>query len=68
MIDARWAADIVARMHMARIRQLDLAKEAGFSAPYLSTVLSQYRGDEGTQKTVEEALERLEKKRLLGEE
>jgi hypothetical protein len=53
---------------MARIRQLDLAKEAGFSAPYLSTVLSQYRGDEGTQKTVEEALERLEKKRLLGEE
>lgn len=67
MVTPAWAASIVSRIHLLKIRQSDLAAEAGLSAPYLSTVLSQYKGDAGTRQKVEEALDRLEKKKLLGE-
>lgn len=58
-----WTADVVGRMHQAKIKGSELAKEAGLSATYLSTVLNGHKGDDSTKALVVGALERLEKAR-----
>lgn len=64
-----WTADVVGRMHRARIKNSTLAEECGYTAAYLSTVLNggkQFESEEAKQKTKDrifaalEALEALE--------
>ncbi|WP_278287972.1 hypothetical protein [Christensenella minuta] len=38
MIQA-WTADVVARMHMAKIQKKQLAREAGYTPEYLGMIL-----------------------------
>lgn len=58
-----WTADVVGRMHSARITGLQLADECGYSNSYLSAVLHGKKGDEKTKQTILDGLERLEQKR-----
>lgn len=57
-----WTAEVVGRMHTAGITGLELAKEAGVSSSYLSTVLHKKKGNEQTRQRVICALERLEQR------
>lgn len=56
-----WTAEVVGRMHAAKITGLMLAKEAGVSNSYLSGVLNKKRtGGTQTRRKIISALERLE--------
>ena len=56
-----WIADVVGRMHVARITQKRLAAESGYTAPYLSVVLhGKKANNELTHARISEALLRLE--------
>lgn len=57
-----WTAEVVGRMHVARITQRALAKECGYSEAYVSEVLNSRRdkGSEQTKMNIYAALERLE--------
>lgn len=55
-----WTAEIVGRMHTARITRRQLAAKCGYSAAYLSTVLNGKKGVEKTRITIFEALAALE--------
>lgn len=55
-----WTAEVVARMHVGRITGQMLAKECGYSAAYVSTVLNSKRGTEKTRQNIMDALTRLE--------
>lgn len=55
-----WTAEVVGRMHKARIKGLQLAARAGISNAYLSTVLNGHKGTEGTKAKILSALESLE--------
>lgn len=57
-----WTAEVVARMHTARITGQQLADECGYNATYLSTVLHGHKGNDQTKQRIFEALERLEAK------
>lgn len=59
MIQA-WAAEAVARMHIARIKQKQLAKEAGYTPEYVSMVLCGKRNTKKARKNILSALVRLE--------
>lgn len=43
LLNEDWTAEVVGRMHRCRISNLQLAEECGYSAAYLSTVLSGIR-------------------------
>lgn len=58
-----WTAEVVARMHTARITGQELADECGYNATYLSTVLHGHKGNDQTKQRIFEGLERLEKKK-----
>lgn len=59
-----WTAEVVGRMHAARVTGLELAKEAGVSNSYLSAVLhKKKKGGEQTRQRIISALERLEQQR-----
>lgn len=60
-----WTAEVVGRMHTARITGQMLATECGYSAAYLSTVLHGKKGTEQTKNNIFEALECLEKNALV---
>lgn len=55
-----WTADVVGRMHVARITGQMLAKECGYSVSYISMVLNSKKGTEETKARILDALERLE--------
>lgn len=57
-----WTAEVVGRMHTARITGQMLARESGYSAAYVSTVLHGKRGTEQTKVRIFDALSRLEKR------
>lgn len=59
-MEKNWIADVVGRMHVAKITGQQLAKACGYSASYLSSVLSGVKGCEETQKRICAALEKLE--------
>ncbi len=61
-----WIAEAVGRMHVARITGQMLAKESGYSAAYISTVLNGKRGTEKTKRNILDALDRLEHQRNSG--
>ena len=63
MSDA-WTAEVVGRMHVARITGQMLAKECGYCSTYVSSVLNGNRGTARTKQKILEALGRLEKRRL----
>lgn len=49
-----WTAEVVGRMHKLRITNVQLAKECGYSAAYLSTVLNgrkEFESEESKSKT-----------------
>ena len=56
-------AEIVGRMHVARITGQQLAKESGYNASYVSEVLNGKRGTEKTIQNILDALSRLEMQR-----
>lgn len=62
-MEKSWTADVVGRMHEARITGLQLAEECGYTNSYVSAVLHGKKGDEKTKQTILDGLERLEKKR-----
>lgn len=57
-----WIADVVGRMHVAKITGQMLAKECGYCAAYVSEVLNGKRGTEETKVKILNALSRLEAK------
>ena len=58
-----WTAEVVGRMHTARITGLVLAEEAGISNAYLSHVLHKTRiCTDDTRQRILDALERLEQR------
>jgi len=69
VLNEDWTADVVGRMHRCRISNALLAKESGYSAAYLSTVLNGNKdlsadGKEQTKDKIFKALERLESRVL----
>lgn len=65
MLDS-WIADVVGRMRIAGISNRQLAKEWGVSYTYVSSVLHGKKGNAKTRDNVMAALERLEKKQIVG--
>lgn len=55
-----WTADVVGRMHRAKITGLQLAERAGITNAYLSTVLNGHKGTDETKQRIIVALESLE--------
>lgn len=54
-----WTADVVARMHLARITTKQLAEEAKYTPEYVSMVLNGHREAESAKATILAALDRL---------
>lgn len=54
-----WTADVVARMHMAKITMKRLAAECGYTPEYVSMVLNGHRDTEIAKTTILAALDRL---------
>ena len=54
-----WTADVVARMHMAKITIKRLAAECGYTPEYVSMVLNGHRDTESAKATILAALDRL---------
>lgn len=59
-----WTADVVSRMHMAKITTTQLAKEAGYTLQYTSMVLNGHRDTESARTTILAALGKLEAERM----
>lgn len=64
-----WAANVIGKMHRLGIKQKDLAKRCGYSAPYLCTVLcgkkkfkSEY-AKKHTARHIEKTLDEMEAER-----
>lgn len=57
-----WTAEVAGRMHMAGVTGRELAKEAGITNSYLSSVLHKKKGNEQTRQRIICALERLEQR------
>lgn len=55
-----WTAEVVGRMHAARITGQLLAEKCGYSAAYLSTVLNGRKGNDHTKQNILDALTALE--------
>lgn len=54
-----WTADVVARMHMAKITMKRLAAECEYTPEYVSMVLNGHRDTENAKATILAALDRL---------
>lgn len=54
-----WTADVVARMHMAKITIKRLAAECGYTPEYVSMVLNGHRDTEAAKATILSALDKL---------
>ncbi len=65
-----WIADVVVRMHEARITSRMLAKESGYSYEYISEILHGKRGSDKREKTrqnIVAALSRLEESGVVAD-
>lgn len=58
-MNPEWTAKAVGTMHTARISGVELAKEMGVTAEYLSMLLNGHRTPKGAEEKVMSALERL---------
>ena len=63
-----WTAEVVGRMHVARITGQMLAAEAGYNSSYVSEVMNGKRGTEKTIQNILDALSRLEGKQAARKE
>lgn len=54
-----WTAEVVARLHLAKITKKQLAEEAGYTPEYISMVLNGHRDTENAKATILAALDRL---------
>ena len=61
-MDLDWTAEVAGRMHAAGVTGLELAREAGVTNSYLSTVLHRKKGNDQTRQRIIGALERLEQR------
>lgn len=59
---AKWTADLLGEMHLARITAKQLAAEVGWNPKYLSVVLNGHKEPKGAEQKLNEALERLKSK------
>lgn len=57
-----WIADVVGRMHIAKITGQALAKESGYCSAYISEILNKRKCTEETKQKILDALCRLEAK------
>ena len=62
-MEGDWTAEVVGRMHAARITGQQLAAKCGYTAAYLSTVLNGKKGVAVTRETIFTALSELEKQK-----
>jgi DNA transposition AAA+ family ATPase len=54
-----WTSKFVAKLHKNRVTQLELAKEAGVNASYVSLILSGNRTPCDGERKLEDALQRI---------
>lgn len=54
-----WTAELVARMHLAKVTKKQLAEEAGYTPEYVSMVLNGHRDTENAKSTLLAAADRL---------
>lgn len=54
-----WTAELVARMHLAKVTKKQLAEEAGYTPEYVSMVLNGHRDTENAKITLLAAADRL---------
>lgn len=54
-----WTAEVVGRMHLAKITVKRLAEEAGYTPEYVSMVLNGHRDTEAAKAALFAALDRL---------
>lgn len=62
-----WTAEVVGRMHKAKITGLQLAARAGITNAYLSSVLNGHKGTDETKARIITALESLEAEAVTGD-
>lgn len=56
---AKWTADLIGEMHLARVTAKQLAAEVGWHEKYLSAVMNGHREPKGAEQALRAALERL---------
>mgnify|MGYP000226231782 FL=1 len=59
-----WTANVVARMHLAKVTTKRLAEESGYTPEYVSMVLNGHRDTESAKATILAALDKLEAERV----
>lgn len=59
----KWTANVVARMHLAKVTTKRLAEESGYTPEYVSMVLNGHRDTESAKAAILVALDRLEMKK-----
>lgn len=59
-----WTANVVARMHLAKITTKRLAEESGYTPEYVSMVLNGHRYTEIAKTAILAALDKLEAERV----
>ena len=59
---AKWTADLLGKMHLARVTAKQLAAEVGWNPKYLSVVLKGHKEPKGAEQKLNEALKRLVQK------
>ena len=56
---AKWTAELLGEMHLARITAKQLASEVGWNPKYLSVVLNGHKEPKGAEEKLRTALKRL---------
>ena len=59
-----WTANVVARMHLAKVTTKRLAEESGYTPEYVSMVLNGHRDTESAKAAILAALDKLEAERV----
>lgn len=52
----QWIANIVGKMHIHRIRQIDVAERLSVTPEYVSSILNGHRSPAGAQQRLEQAV------------
>lgn len=58
-----WTGRLVGRMHLAGIKQVDLARELGYSKVYISQILNGKANPPRAEERLEEAFQKLMEKK-----
>ena len=60
----KWTGDLVGKMHVNGVRNMDLAKELGVTEAYVSMMLNSKRNTKGMKEKLEKAYEAVLEKRM----